>query len=101
MSDSLYRERAHLLALLTTHYPSHIQADTAEPDWPVLHISLPTGQCTWHLSDADLDLFEHVRTDTVETWDGHTNEEKYARVDELTRIRAVPMDGGARNRSRR
>ena len=90
MSDlsGIYRERAHLLALLATHYPSHIQPDPAEPDWPVLFISLPTGMCCWHLADVDLDLFAHVRTDITEIWDGHTTEEKYIRVDVLTRLRS-------------
>lgn len=90
MSDCtpVYRERAYLLALLATHYPAHLQPDPAEPDWPVLHLQLPTGQCTWHIGEADLDLFTHVRTDRHEAWDGHSTEEKHRRIAGLTRLRA-------------
>lgn len=81
--DAVYRERAYLLAHLAAIYPSHIQ-----PDWPILYITFPTGQCTWHLSDNDLELFGHVRTDVYETWDGHTTYEKYERIARATRMRA-------------
>lgn len=87
--DAVYRERAHLLALLAAHYPAHLQADPAAPNWPVLHLQLPTGQCTWHIGEADLDLFTHVRTDRHEAWDGHTTEEKYRRITELVSLRGA------------
>lgn len=87
--DTVYRERAHLLALLATHYPSHIQPDPVEPDWPVLYLDLPTGQAAWHIGERDLGLFQHVRTDVYEPWDGHTTDEKYARIAELTRLRGT------------
>lgn len=87
MTDFVYRERAHLLAHLATFYPAHLQADEDEPDWPVLCLQLPTGQAMWHISDADLDLFEGVRTDKLIPWDGHSTEEKYRRLHELTRLR--------------
>jgi hypothetical protein len=92
LSD-LYRERAHLLANLATHYPSHLQyrSDPMEPGWPVLFIHLPTGQACWHLAEDDIDLFAHVRTDTVETWDGHTTDEKYQRLARATRLRAAGL----------
>ena len=86
MSDGVYRERAHLLALLATHYPAHIQPSD-DPDWPVLFLSFPTGQATWHIASGDLELFTHVRTDITDTWDGHTTDEKYERVDLLTNLR--------------
>jgi hypothetical protein len=88
MSDSVYRGRAHLLAHLAACYPSHFQPDPAEPDWPVLFISFPTGQCCWHIAPADLDLFPHV-ANGGDTWDGHTTEIKYQRVDHATRIKAA------------
>lgn len=84
--DAVYRERAHLLGLLAAVFPSHLQPDPAEPDWPVLYINLPTGQCTWHIGENDIDLFAHVRRDVYEPWDGHTTEEKYARVDGTTEL---------------
>lgn len=85
MSDSVYRERAHLLAHLAVIYPAHLQADPAEPDWPLLVLELPTGSATWHIADSDLDLFGHVRTDRFTPWDGHSTEEKYRRLDQATR----------------
>jgi hypothetical protein len=84
--DEVYRERAHLLAHLATIYPAHIQPDTSDPEWPILYITFPTGQCRWHLNETDLDLFSHVRTDIYESWDGHTTDEKYERVDRATRL---------------
>lgn len=89
--DAVYRERAHLLANLATHYPSHLQyrADPNAPGWPILYVSLPTGQVSWHIAESDMDLFTHVRTDLLETWDGHTTEEKYQRLDHATRIHAA------------
>lgn len=87
--DAVYRERAHLLAHLAAVYPSHIQPDPASPGWPVLYISLPTGQATWHIGDSDLELFGHVRTDVYEPWDGHTTYQKYERLDHATQIRAA------------
>lgn len=89
MLDAVYRERAHLLAHLAAVYPSHIQPDMEEPDWPVLYIEFPTGQCCWHVNDTDLDLFGHVPVDVYEVWDGHSTAEKYERVDTATRIRAA------------
>jgi hypothetical protein len=50
----------------------------------VLFITLPTGQVSWHIASADLDLFRHVPFGTA-TWDGHDVEEKYRRLDEHTR----------------
>lgn len=86
--DEVYRERAHLLALLATHYPAHIQPDATDYHWPVLILRLPTGQCAWHISESDMDLFDHVRTDTYEPWDGHTTYEKYERIREWTNLRS-------------
>lgn len=83
---AVYRERAHLVAHLAAIYPSVLVhgADVAEPDWPVLFVGLPTGQATWHIFAADLDLFEHVPEGEA-TWDGHSTTEKYERVDAHTR----------------
>lgn len=78
--SAAYRERAQLLALLATVYPSHMQPDPTEPDWPVLYLGLPTGQATWHIAPDDVPLFGHVRRDITEPWDGHTTDEKYERV---------------------
>lgn len=88
MCDEIYRERAHLLAHLAACYPSHFQSDPEAPDWPVLFISLPTGQACWHIAPEDLDLFPHVG-EGGDTWDGHTTDEKYERLDHATRIKVA------------
>lgn len=79
----IYRERAHLVALLAADYPSTIgYHDPAEPDWAVVAVDLPAGQASWHIAPSDMDLFEHVRRSDINTWDGHTTDEKYRRVRE-------------------
>jgi hypothetical protein len=85
----IYRERAHLVALLTRFFPSCISYnDPSEPDWPVVYMNAPTGQLSWHISPSDVHLFAHVVK--VEPgavrWDGHTTPEKYERIRELTRL---------------
>lgn len=86
MTGNVYRERAHLVAFLAKVYPSVIgYNDPHEPDWPVVYISTPQGQLSWHLSKNDLDLFDHVPQTGCVTWDGHTTEQKYERLDRLTR----------------
>lgn len=93
--DNAYRERAHLAAHLAAGYPSVLVegADATAPDWAVLFVKLPTGQVSWHVSPADRDLFGHVRRTMAgmpdaPAWDGHSTEEKYARVDAHTRALA-------------
>jgi hypothetical protein len=85
--NAAYRERAHLLALIAAQYRSHIgHTDPAAPDWAVVTIELPTGQACWHISAADEELFQHVDQEPARAiaWDGHSTEEKYRRIDELT-----------------
>lgn len=84
-STAVYRERAHFVALLACRYPSVIAYnDPDEPDWPIIYIRSPTGQMSWHISPADLDLFRHVRRvhseDPAARWDGHTTDDKYQRL---------------------
>lgn len=103
----VYRERAHLVAHLAGLYPSVIAfSDPEEPEWPVVYVDTPAGQCSWHLSLADLDLFGHVEQvpadDPRAQWDGHTTEEKYQRlaalrelpeVEDTCRTEIVSVDG--------
>lgn len=91
-----YRERAYLTAHLAAGYPSVLVegADASAPDWPVLFVKLPTGQVSWHISPDDVGLFRHVRRTMAgmpdaPDWDGHTAEEKYARVDAHARLLAT------------
>ncbi|MFB7589344.1 hypothetical protein [Streptomyces sp. NPDC056169] len=90
--DAIYRERAHLVALLATHYPSHIgYTDPDAPDWAVLIIEAPGCQLSWHIAPRDMDLFGHVRATSVisRAWDGHTTDQKYERIRTLTARRAA------------
>lgn len=81
MSDSVYRERARLVAYLAALHPSTIgYHDPEEPDWAVVIIELPTGQASWHVAPDDIDLFTRVTPSEINTWDGHTTEEKYDRL---------------------
>ena len=85
----IYRERAHLVANLAAQYPSVLaHSDPDEPDWPVLTLDTPAGQLTWHINASDVDLFGRVpvvdAADPRAAWDGHTTEEKYARLRALT-----------------
>jgi hypothetical protein len=81
----IYRERHHLIAHLAASYPAVmvLNADPDEPDWPVIYISLPTGQVSWHIAPRDMDLFRHVPVGSVE-WDGHDVVLKYKRLDAHT-----------------
>lgn len=45
-----------------------VRIDPIEPEWPAIYIELPTGQVSWHLPVHAV------------AWDGHTTEEKYARI---------------------
>ncbi|WP_406501545.1 hypothetical protein OHA04_27400 [Streptomyces sp. NBC_01590] len=86
-NDALYRERAHLVALLAALHPSHIgHTDPNLPDWAVVTVETPAGQMTWHIAERDMDLFTHVQpTNRIyRGWDGHTTKEKYARMRDLT-----------------
>ncbi|MFJ3089025.1 hypothetical protein [Streptomyces sp. NPDC086838] len=93
MSDAVYRERAHLVSHLAAVYPSTIgYHDPSEPDWAVVIIDLPTGQASWHVASDDMDLFGGVARSESNTWDGHSTEEKYARLDAHTRALAQKED---------
>lgn len=86
-----YRERARLVAHLASLFPAVLHySDPDEPDWPVIYITTPAGQLSWHLARADLDLFEHVPWNPAAApspWDGHSTAEKYERLTALTRRR--------------
>jgi hypothetical protein len=87
--DGAYRERAHLLAWLATHYPAVIAPapDVDEPGWQLLYLTAPTGQLSWHIAPRDASLFAHVAYVTTThpraQWDGHTTEQKYERIRRL------------------
>lgn len=83
--NGAYAERNKLVALVSKVFPSclgrHEEADAGwDDDWRwIVYVTLPTGQCSWHIHDSDLPLFAHLRREDV-TWDGHTTDEKYERL---------------------
>ena len=79
--DTAYTERARLVSHLASLYPSVLVLSGDETGWPLVYLSLPTGQASWHVNPDDLSLFDHVARGTV-VWDGHTTEEKYRRLTE-------------------
>jgi hypothetical protein len=98
--DKAYHERAALVAYLAACQPSAIVwgADPAAPGWPVIFAdSDAVGQMSWHLAPGDLGLFGHVGQMAADgpdapQWDGHTTDEKYARLAELTRMIAANLN---------
>lgn len=86
--DGAYWERNQLVAALTKLFPSwrekHPDSDaTWESDWRnIIFIELPTGQASWHIHDSEYDYFKDLpqSAHSICSWDGHTTEEKYARL---------------------
>ncbi|MCU4750272.1 hypothetical protein [Streptomyces sp. G-5] len=85
--DAVYRERQHLLALRAVELPGAVitpAADMAAPGWQILY--LPIGQhiATWHIPPRDAELFTAVEQvdarDPRAFFDGHSTEQKYARI---------------------
>jgi len=91
-SMSIYRERAHLVAFLTTLYPSvGSYNDPEEPDFCVVYVESPVGQLRWHIHPDDMDLFEGLRIVEHHQWDGHTTDEKYQKLKNFTQLRQAPL----------
>lgn len=98
MSDSVYTERNRLVAFLATIYPS-VVTKTAIEGWEdcwhnCVYVQTPAGQMSWHFHDNDAILFVHI--DRVEPdqvkWDGHSTEEKYIRLTDLTKRAFVTLE---------
>src|SRR5258708_24529163 len=90
--DSAYHERNAVVAFLAKLFPSGTKR-TAIPGWDpewggCVYIDLPTGQASFHYHDRDAHLFEGLPLYKGE-WDGHTTEEKYAR---MASFKASPRD---------
>ena len=77
--NKAYREVAEMAAAFAHLFPSWVNVDPDEPDWPVLYAQLPTGQVSWHFSKDDLDLITDIPRGGPQ-WDGHTREERSARL---------------------
>ncbi|MFJ1657202.1 hypothetical protein [Streptomyces anthocyanicus] len=90
--DGAYGERAHLVALLAAMTDGAVIApavDVAAPGWQIAYLAIGGRQASWHISPRDAGLFddvEHVSADDPRAhWDGHSTEDKYARIRQHTR----------------
>lgn len=92
---NVYRERAHLLAFLAAITPSVIgETDPHTPGWPVLTLDGgEQGQMSWHIAPDDVELFAHVPKGNV-AWDGHSTDEKYRRLQDMTAFMTELRDAG-------
>ncbi|MEW2451234.1 hypothetical protein AB0896_27375 [Streptomyces parvulus] len=93
--DGAYRERAHLVALLAAMTDGAVIApapDVEEPGWQIAYLTIGGRQASWHISPRDAALFadvEHVPGDEPRAhWDGHSTDDKYARIRQHTRLLA-------------
>lgn len=91
MSDQAniaYRERNRLVAYLAKSYRS-LSSIMEAPDckeeedkWYIVYINTPEGQLSWHIPEADMDLFDGIARKEV-VWDEHNTEEKHHRLEKL------------------
>ncbi|MFJ6616659.1 hypothetical protein ACIQOW_03620 [Kitasatospora sp. NPDC091335] len=88
--DGAYRERAHLTAWLATIHPAVIApaVDIDEDGWQILYLTVSGRQFSWHIHPNDADLYHHVEhvpaEDPRAQWDGHTTDQKYQTIREMT-----------------
>ncbi len=84
--DEAYAERNKLVCALSKLFPAwlgkHEETDMSwGKEWlNIVYIQLPTGQVSWHIHENLLPLFAHLELDTDKKWDGHTTDEKYTRL---------------------
>ncbi len=53
-------------------------------DWrTIVFMNLPSGQVSWHIHDSELPWFDFVPMIPERPWDGHTTQQKYARLAKL------------------
>lgn len=83
--DAAYRERNALVAALIRvgGYPAEVVMAPDTEGWWIVYAETPAGQVSWHISPDDMDLFRDwpVAFGSKDSpWDGHTTEEKYARL---------------------
>jgi len=98
-TDSAYAERNKLVHAMTSFaamfgWPcglaKHVPEDGEEwgAEWlNLIFIDLPTGQVSWHIHAREIPLFSHLPL-YEGSWDGHTTDEKYARLAALEHWRA-------------
>jgi hypothetical protein len=86
--DQAYTERNRLVAFLArvAYNRGHVVSVTKteiegwDPAWHnCVYVELPHGQVSWHFHEDDAHLFKGLPV-RHHPWDGHTTEEKYARI---------------------
>ncbi len=87
--STAYRERNQCVAFLTKlayeagyHVSMGMHPDDPawDPDWRnIVFLEGPTGQLSWHIHDSEVSMFAWIWSNTGK-WDGHSTEEKYARM---------------------
>ncbi len=86
LQDAYFDRNQAVMALarmaIKAGYRAGLKRDPNEPDWPVLMIDLPTGQTGWHLPKDEI-IGEWPEYEGE--WDGHSLEEKRARIDRFLR----------------
>lgn len=89
--DAAYHERDQVVAALAalasiSGWPVWLAKHVGpwEDDWRnIVFIGTPHGQVSWHYHDSERDLFSAHRSDDSTPWDGHSTDEKYARLSRL------------------
>lgn len=106
--DNAYWERNQLVVALSKIYPSWLELHPLEDkDWEkdwrhIVFIEIPVRedvygdarniqryrvvkrQLSWHIHDSEVKYFQHLELRKGNSWDGHTTEEKYKRLESLT-----------------
>lgn len=77
--DEACKQRNRLAAMLARLFPSYLKT-TDDTDWPVIYITLPTGQISFHIPEEEVMQFMPLHKNPVIEFDGHTDEEKWRRT---------------------
>jgi hypothetical protein len=104
--DGAYEERNRVVALLAAlarldylrgpwdACRSRTAIEGWSDDWHgCVYVKTPQGQLSWHYHDSHAGLFGHLPFVERHPWDGHTTEEKYARIERLTGTALAAADG--------
>jgi hypothetical protein len=90
IKDLAYSERNKLVCALSKIFPSWMERHPDDDkDWDddwrwIVFIDAPTGQLSWHIHDSEFSMFVHLRIKDGNSWDGHTTDEKYNRLQALS-----------------
>jgi hypothetical protein len=86
--DVAYRERNAVVAALirSNGWPRWVAMAPDADGWVIVYAETPQGQVSWHVGPDDFDLFADFPSVAPGGWDGHTTEEKYARLAALSAL---------------